>query len=116
MKERNRAAGRRGLGSISLQLSHDAPVIWALLLGTPAPHSCRARPAAPPPPWAKMSKCPGTAAFPMAGVGWGGARNLRRKHQWPENLENVSNCLEHWEDAGRGIRSRRGVDAALGGP
>lgn len=40
---------------------------------------------------------------------------MRRKHQWPENLENVSNCLEHWEDAGRGIRRRRGVDAVLGG-
>lgn len=80
------------LGSIPSQLSHDAPVIWALLLGTPTPHSCRDQPAAPPPPGPRPSMCPGSGSLSHGGDGSRGPRNLKRKQQWPENLENVSKC------------------------
>lgn len=63
------------LGSIPSQLSHDAPVIWALLLGTPTPHSCWAQPAAPPP--AQDGACVrAVAAFPMEGTGRVGGQGI----------------------------------------
>lgn len=78
------------LGSIPSQLSHDAPVIRALLLGTPTPHSCRDQPAAPPPAGPGRSMCPGSGGLSHGGDGGRGARNLKRKQQRPENLENAS--------------------------
>ena len=70
------------LGSIPLQLSHDAPLIWALLLGTPTPHSCRpASCSSPVRP--KTEPVSGLwRPFPMAGMGRG-VRNLRRKERCP---------------------------------
>lgn len=90
--ERERAGLWAGgaLGSIPSQLSHDAPVIRALLLGTPTPRSCRDQPAAPPPAGPGRSMCPGSGGLSHGGDGGWGARNLKRKHQPPENLENVS--------------------------
>lgn len=90
-------AGRRAggaLGSIPSPLSHDAPVIWAPLLGTPTPHSCRASQLLLPPPGPRRSLGPGSGRLSHGGMGprGGGPRNLKRKQPWPENLENVPKC------------------------
>lgn len=57
------------LGSSPSKLSHDAPIIWALLLGTPAPRSCRAAGCSFPHP-ALHGACVGQQwPFPMTGRG-----------------------------------------------
>lgn len=95
-----RAGG--ALGSMPSPLSHDAPVIWAPLLGTPTPHSCRASQLLLPPPGPSRSLGPGRGRLSHGGMGprGGGPRNLKRKQPWPENLENVPKCSECWEEAG----------------
>lgn len=93
------AVGRRALGSIPAQLSHDAPIIRALLLGTPTPHSCRDQPAAPAPARPRTEHVSG--------------------QQQPENLENVSDAWSSGKKWGVRVRRRevgtRSWVAAMGG-
>lgn len=92
------------VGGLPSPLSHDASVIGAL---TPGSQYLTAA-------WTQPRPCMGlwggrSSPFPWLGGGRGwGARNLRRKQQWPENLENASNCLDSWEEAGRRIRRSGG--------
>lgn len=52
--------------------------------------------------------CRAAVALSHDREGTSGARNLTRKRQWLENLENACDCLEHRAGAGRGIRRNGG--------